>query len=250
MRQLFPPQSRESIQDVEPEQHYLEDHREPHHHRPWVTVNMAVTVDGATALGGRSGGIGGPNDRKVFHALRSAADVILVGAGTARAENYGPVSVPPDLLAFRHSAGRSTPARLAIVSASGNLDVTSRLFSDPTQRPIIYTTATTAKQAHTSLSQVAEVVVAGSSTVVLDQVMEDLIARNVRCVVCEGGPSLNGQLIEAGLIDEWCMTLSPSLSSGASARAAHSAVDHPPLALTLDRLLFDGHDLFARYLAS
>ena len=56
---------------------------------------MVATVDGATAVDGRSGGLGGPADKGVFGAIRAVADVILVGAGTVRAERYGSPRTPP-----------------------------------------------------------------------------------------------------------------------------------------------------------
>src|ERR1043165_7544267 len=62
--------------------------------RPAVRLNMIASVDGSTAVDGLSGGLGGPADRKVFAALRSLADVVLVAAGTVRAENYGPGTLP------------------------------------------------------------------------------------------------------------------------------------------------------------
>ena len=64
--------------------------RPTHADRPWLLVNMISSLDGAIAIDGRSGGLGTPADKAVFRALRGIADVILVGAGTARAEGYGP----------------------------------------------------------------------------------------------------------------------------------------------------------------
>ena len=88
MRQLFP----ESIDAIEP----LDVYRDLPvvEGRPAVRLNMISSVDGATAVEGRSGGLGGPADRKVFAALRSLADVVLVAAGTVRAEHYGPGTLP------------------------------------------------------------------------------------------------------------------------------------------------------------
>ena len=62
--------------------------------RPGVRLNMIASVDGATAVDGVSGGLGGPADRRVFGVLRSLADVVLVAAGTVRAEGYGPPRCP------------------------------------------------------------------------------------------------------------------------------------------------------------
>ncbi|WP_051218351.1 dihydrofolate reductase family protein [Nocardioides insulae] len=63
--------------------------------RPWLRVNMVSTVDGsAQGEDGRSGSINNDVDREVFQSLREAAEVVLVGAGTARAEEYGEARTP------------------------------------------------------------------------------------------------------------------------------------------------------------
>lgn len=243
MRQLFPdPMTVDDVASL-----YLNDARERSDGRPWVAINMATTLDGATALDGVSGGIGGPGDHSVFHALRSAADIILAGAGTIRAENYGPVRVPTEHLAARRAAGRDAPGKLASISRSCAFDPESRLFGDPTQRPLIYTVETAPAARVEALSAVAEIVVVGHDAVDLDAVFADMGRRGARTVVCEGGPSLNGQLIGAGLVDEWCVTLGPLLAGGPSARAAHGATAGPAHAFHLDRLVTDGRDLLARY---
>ncbi|WP_243059048.1 dihydrofolate reductase family protein [Nocardioides sp. SR21] len=63
--------------------------------RPWLRVNMISTVDGAaTGDSGKSGSINNAVDKQVFHLLRAQCDVIVVGAGTARIEGYGPAVRP------------------------------------------------------------------------------------------------------------------------------------------------------------
>src|SRR5436309_584925 len=108
VRQLFPI----PLDDVDPVVCYRGDDRTG---SPWVLLNMITTADGATAIDGRSGGLGGRADKQVFAALRSVADVILVGAGTVRVENYGPPK---------------GAARLAIVTAKLDLEPTARVFND------------------------------------------------------------------------------------------------------------------------
>ena len=79
--------------------------------RPWVRANMVASADGAAALDGRSGGLGGPADRMVFNILRSICDVILVGAGTARAERYKPVRESQVWAELRAAARRCRRSR-------------------------------------------------------------------------------------------------------------------------------------------
>ena len=243
MRQLFPT----PLDDIGIAATYLADRREPVGERPWVVVNMATTADGATALAGRSGGIGGPADRSAFHALRSAADVVLAGAGTIRAEDYGPVRVPEELVDTRAAAGRELPARLASISRNCSFSPDARMFSDASQRPLLYVTKSAPPDRVATLADVAEIVPVGDEDVDLPGVFADLGKRGVRCVVCEGGPTLNGQLVAADLVDEWCLTLGPLLVAGPSARASHGPVAGPARNFRLDRAITDERDLLLRY---
>ena len=114
--------------------------RRPPTGRPWVLVNMVASIDGATAVDGRSGGLGGPGDKAVFHALRAVADVILVGAGTVRAEHYGPAAPrrrgpgPPACRGARPRCpgSRSSPAGSTSTS-------TAPLFTEADVRPLVVT---------------------------------------------------------------------------------------------------------------
>ncbi|WP_369639949.1 dihydrofolate reductase family protein, partial [Nocardia sp. JMUB6875] len=64
---------------------------------PYVRVNFVTSIDGAVTVDGRSGGLGTPADKTVFALLRDLADVVLIGAGTARAENYGAAQTDSEL---------------------------------------------------------------------------------------------------------------------------------------------------------
>lgn len=227
---------------------YGDDTRRRPDGAPWVVVNMICSADGATTLDGRSGGLGGPADKEVFRALRAVPDVILVAAGTARDESYGPVRTPAEVQALRHERGQSPVPRLALVSASLGLDPTAPVFVDSPEPPLLYTVARAPLAARRELEQVAEVVVAGTDQVRLDAVVEDLEERGVGVVLCEGGPSLNGQLVAAELVDELCLSVSPILTGGDSPRIAQGAGAPEARLLRLDRVLLGEDLLFLRYL--
>jgi riboflavin biosynthesis pyrimidine reductase len=222
VRQLFPI----PLDEVDPAACYQADERGGDR---WILINMIATVDGATAVSGRSGGLGGPADKKVFAAIRSVADVILVGAGTVRAENYGPPSVP---------------ARLAIVSAKLDLAPDARVFTDG-YRPIIVTTEDADPTRRAALEAVADVTVAGTGRVDVRAALRAFSG----VVLCEGGPSLNGQLIAEGLVDELCLTVAPLLASGESARIAHGPEPDAPTRMRLQRILEEDELLFLRYVS-
>jgi len=239
VRQLLP----EPSHDVDPAALYRADARPVPSGRPWVVVNMIASADGATTVGGLSGPLGGPGDRQVFGALRSVADVVLVGAATVRAERYGPVRQRGDV---------GSVARVAVVTASGELDPGLRLFAeaDPARPPVVLTCEACPPDRRDGLAAVADVVVAGGDRVDLAAALSLLAGRGAAVVLAEGGPSLNGQLVAGDLVDEWCLTLSPYLVGGTSARAAQGPdVDGAARPLRLDRLLVDDDGLcFARYL--
>lgn len=214
--------------------------------RPWLMVNMVTSVDGGVEIDGRSGGLGTPGDRAMFRALRAVADSVLVAAGTAREEGYGPPMLPDALAETRLGRGQRRLPRLALVSRSARLDPTSRLFADG-HRPRLYVPETAEVTA--GVAAVTEVRRAGGADTDLAAVLADLAADGDRVVLAEGGPSLNGQLLAEDLVDELCLTVSPLVVGGDASRIARHGptVAHP---LTLTRVFEEDGALFLRYLRS
>src|SRR5437763_114376 len=159
---------------------------------------MIASLDGASAVSGLSGGLGGPADKAVFAAIRSHADAILVGAGTMRAEGYGPFAGGP----------------IAVVTRSCRLDWSSRFFSEATHRSIVVTVASAAAEERSQAAAVADVVIAGETDVDVRSAVDQLHGRGFAHLLVEGGPQLNGDVVAAGLVDELCLTVSPVLVGG------------------------------------
>jgi riboflavin biosynthesis pyrimidine reductase len=189
--------------------------------RPWVLVNMISSLDGAIAIGERSGGLGGDADRQVFTVLRDLADVIIVGAGTARAERYGPP--------------QRTGQRIGVVTRSARLDWSTPLFASGAGFVI-----TTLDAPDVAVDNVRAGHGAVDLTAALSQLEADV-------VLCEGGPSLNGDLLAAGAIDEWCLTVAPLLVAGGAGRAIITAAEHTT-GFGLAHLLTEEGYLFVRAL--
>jgi len=228
MRQLLPEPG-----DVDPLEAYLAAPRPAPAGRPWVAMSMVSSLDGATAVGGRSGPLGGEPDREVFRAVRAVADVVLAAAGTVRVEGYGPARLAERSRRARVAGGRSPePPRLAVVSASLDLDL-SRAADGPV-RPLVLTTEDADPARRTAIEQVAEVRAHGRGRVDLPAALAGLAADGVGVVVCEGGPSLNAALVEADLVDEWCVTLAPVVVGGDSHRVVHGAAEVLPAGLPLE----------------
>ena len=169
--------------------------------RPTVRLNMIASIDGATAVGGLSGGLGGPADQALFTVLRSQADMVLVAAGTVRAEHYGPSRLP-----------------VAVISRSCRLDWDSPFFTAAITTPIVVTVAEAPVLERKKAADLADVIIAGKGDVDLAFALGALAERGFTQVLAEGGPSLNGQLTAAGLLDELCLTLSPLLAGGEAKR--------------------------------
>ncbi len=209
-------------------------------------VNMVSSLDGATAVQGGATGLTDSDDQAMLRALRATADVILVGASTVRAENYGPVNLTDHQRFGRLDSGRSTRPRLAIVSASLELDPNSRLFSDRTARPYVFTGSAADSD---ELADRADVIAAPSARVDLREVLDRLWADGHQIVLCEGGPALNAQLVADDLVDELDLSMSPLLVGGNSKRILDwkSPFD-PPISFGLDRVLVGERTVFLRYL--
>ena len=105
---------------------------------PWTILNMVQSLDGGVTSDDVSADLGSPADQQIFRTLRSLADVILVGAGTVRKEDYGPPKLTVELQAQRESRGQQPLPEIAVVSASLALDPKSRLFEGG-HRPVVFT---------------------------------------------------------------------------------------------------------------
>jgi len=211
-----------------------------------VRVNFVASADGAAWLDGRSGGLSSPADKRVFALLRDLADVVLVGAGTIRTEGYTYPDFGPERRDRRRALGLAERPTFAVVSGSLDLDPTSRLFTGAPVRTIVLTAAAAPAAARAALEPVADVVTAGEDRVDLAAAVDALAARGLRRILSEGGPALLGGLVAAGRLDELCLTVSPLLA-GAGAGRITAGGGHPPVSLTVLRLLAEDGSLFTRY---
>ncbi|MEV6631167.1 pyrimidine reductase family protein [Actinoplanes sp. NPDC051470] len=200
--------------------------------RPTLRMNFVSSADGAATVGGRSGPLGGPGDKRIFDLLRAGCDALLVGANTVRTEHYDALRPDPE---WRTANGLTAYPLMAILSRSLNLDPDQAIFTDAPRPPIVFTAEGAGRFP-------AELVTVGD----LAQVTDELNRRGAEHILCEGGPSLFGQLIAADLVDELCLTISPWLAGGEPGRIATG----PPAEareMSLRHLLTDGDQLFLRY---
>jgi riboflavin biosynthesis pyrimidine reductase len=188
-------------------------------HRPWVSGIMVSSLDGRATLEGTSRKLGGPQDLEMLRALRRRADALIVGARTVAAEGYGPLPCPA-----------------VLVSRSFELPWEAGLFAAPGQRVLLYTRADGSVP---DLPADVELVPEDD----LPAVLADLRARGIERLLCEGGPTINRALLDAGLLDELFLTLSPVVSGEGPPIVA----DGPGAPLTLRSVATADGDLYLRY---
>ena len=223
--------------------------------QPWLRANMVATADGsARSPGGLSEGISGRADKRVFGRLRAYADVVLAGAGTARAEGYRPARVKAGTEERRAAAGQAPVPAIALVTRSLHLDLTSPLFTEALVPTIVVTSASSDPGRRVEAARVADVIVAGAEEIDLPAAVEALRERGLVRVHSEGGPHLLGDLAAAGVLDELLLTVSPLLAGGSYADGtdiyrvlAGGPIDGAPQPWALHQVLEDDGSLFLSY---
>jgi riboflavin biosynthesis pyrimidine reductase len=218
---------------------------------PWhVRVNFVTSADGGVTVDDRSAGLSNPADKRIFALLRDLADVVLVGAGTARTEGYRAERYGPERRRRRVQFGRAELPVIAVVSAALDLDPTSILFTaaEPTARTVVLTCRAAPADRKAALAEVADVLVAGDERVDLVAAVGSLAERGLTRVLCEGGPTLFGALLAAGLVDELCLTVSALLTGPGTGRiVAGPILEKAPYPLALLQLLEEDGALLLRY---
>jgi len=222
--------------------------------RPWVRANMVASADGAATANGRSEGLSGEADRAVFGVLRALADVVLVGAGTVRAESYRPARVAERWAWLRE--GRPAAPPIAVLSRSLDLGQGRALVTGATgrARTIVITVQAAPADRKAAVAKDAELIIAGEDRVDLHSAISALAAMGHRRILTEGGPHLLEEIIEAGLLDELCLTISPLLAGSGAGRIVQGMAadaERPGLGpLFLAHVLENQGYLLCRYVRS
>lgn len=250
MRLIFPPTDSPPGTDAShslTRQDLAEIYAYPSTDRPWVRANMVTSADGAATIHGRSSELSSDADRSLFALLRTLSDVILVGAGTARAERYAAVR-PHELWEDLRADDAPVPA-IAVVTRRVSLDLNTPLITAalPGAKTIIITTEQAPSELRAAALKNADVIVAGEDTADLGMALAALGERGYRRILAEGGPQLLGQLAAAELLDELCLTISPLVTSGVAGRIAVGTDAAQMGKLVLQHVLEDQGFLFCRY---
>ena len=243
IRRVWPSREATVLDDGQLARCYAVDERS----RQSVRVNFVASIDGAATHHGLSGGLSGPADKRVFDLLRSLCDVVLVGAGTVRAEGYGAMRLGPASVRFRRAHGLADQPVFAIVSGTLGLDSESKIFTEAPVEAIVVTVGASSQLKRQALSRVADVVVCGEDELDAGVMLDAFAQRGLRQVLCEGGPTLFGTLIAADRVDELCLTISPSIEAGSAQRIAVGAPEQARR-MRLHHVLVSDGTLMLRYL--
>jgi diaminohydroxyphosphoribosylaminopyrimidine deaminase/5-amino-6-(5-phosphoribosylamino)uracil reductase len=181
--------------------------------RPYVHAKWAMTLDGKIATRtGDSRWISNPASRHLVHALRSRMDAIVVGIGTALADDPLLTARPP---------GPRTPVRV-ILDSQGRLPLTGQLARTAREVPVLIVTSDTALRertdALTALGCEWFAVPGAPRRLELLALLDELGRRRMTNILVEGGSEVLGSFLDTGEIDEVHVFVAPRLAGGAEAK--------------------------------
>jgi riboflavin biosynthesis pyrimidine reductase len=197
---------------------------EPREERPLVAMNFVATLDGRATIEGRSGPIGSDTDTAMLAGLRTRFEAVMIGAGTMRAERYGPLA-----------------SKLVIVSGRLDLPWDAPAFTEEGEVLIFTASETEPPETAASIE-----VIRHEGAVNLVEAMQHLRERGVRALLSEGGPHLHEQMQADGLVDDLFLTIAPKLSGGEAPRILEGPLPDV-IGFELAWLLEQDGELFARY---
>lgn len=214
--------------------------------RPYTIANFVASADGRAAYRGRSRWLSDDADRELFHGLREHVDAILVGTGTLRTERYGRLVRDPERRRRRAASGLAPDPLACIFSRSGDIPTDIPLFDDPASHIVVFSPTGLDTS---GVGARVEVVRLDPGQLTLTTMMRRLrSAYDVHTVLCEGGPTLFGALLQEDLADELFVSLAPKLTGGGNAPSITSGPELAELdSLNLVWALEQASALYLRY---
>jgi 2,5-diamino-6-(ribosylamino)-4(3H)-pyrimidinone 5'-phosphate reductase len=182
---------------------------------------MAISADGKISTRRReSFSLGSRADRELMDVLRARSDAVVIGAGTLRLDGWAIRVRDPEIRKKRREKGRPPHPLNVVLSTDLDLPASAQFFTHAATEKLVITTRSAPKSRIDRFRKLAEVAVLRSKRIRPSAVLELLAERGVRRVLVEGGGELNYSFIEAGLIDEIYITVTPRVIGGAKAPTA------------------------------
>ena len=187
--------------------------------RPKVITNFAITADGKVSTRNHTpSGFTSPKDKRRLLEIRSLGDAVMVGRGTAEADNMTMTIPADDLRAERLARGQSEHPIRVLISNSGAIPLTLKVFTNNVATTLIYTTDAIPVSSRVALESHAQITAFPEKSVPLRSVLEDLRSRHkVKTLICEGGPTLIKTLLADDFLDELYITIAPKIFGGKDA---------------------------------
>ena len=220
--------------------------------RPFVTANFALTWDGRISTRrGTPADFSSKNDKRRLVEIRAQCDAVLVSAKTLAADNMSMGLPDATLRAVRTARGqRAYPLRVLLTN-SGRIDPTLRLFTKTFSPIVIFSTTRMPARTRAALAARADIWLHESPSVNLPAMLATLRADyGVKRLVCEGGAQIFRALLTAGLVDELHTTLCPRIFGGERAptlTGLPGAFLPASIPLTLKKMEVIGGECFLRY---
>jgi len=194
-----------------------------------------MTADGRVSYQGRAE-IGTSTDRVLMFHLRSLADAVMIGAGTLRVDPFMP-SVK----------GRERQPMAVVVSRTCDLPLGNKFFAHPGERLVATTTGAAADKVAAVRAAGATVEAFGKDQVDLAALLRALRDRGVRFLLGEGGPTLAGELLALGLVDELFLTHATLITAEPNARRLFEGGFKLPGVVRVERVSLHGSPDGERY---
>ena len=213
--------------------------------RPYVVANMIASADGRATLGGRTERISSDTDRILFHSLRAQVEAVMVGTGTIAIERYGPLARRPEVRARRAALGLAPAPLCVTASRSMELPADAPLFQDPDSHVIVLTNSDREPppcRCRLTVERLpgAELDLAAGATLLRER-------HGIRAMLLEGGPTVLAAMLDAGIVDELFLSVSPWLAGGDEPSLLEGSALEQPLRLGLISLLEEESFLYLRY---
>jgi len=219
--------------------------------RPYVSVNMAMSIDGRISTRNREQiTLGTHRDRYLMDTLRAAYDAVIVGAGTVRHDGFPVLVRDEEIRCRRASRGRSPHPVNVVLSRTLNMPVARPIFDRTDTEKIIFTTRRAPDTRVRRFRKRAEVVVLPRQTLTPRAVLAQLSKRGIKKVLLEGGGEIHFAFARAQCVDEIYITVTPRLIGGVGAPTILDGrgflrADHLKLELVSCRRAED--EVFLRY---
>jgi riboflavin-specific deaminase-like protein len=183
---------------------------------PRVMVNFVMTADGKVSTRKRTpSGFGSALDRKRLQEIRARGDALMVGRKTAEVDHMVLGISRPELRQARELAGKPPEPLRVLVSGQGRLNPQMKIFSEMRSPLVIFSAARRLLQIQKVLPKEVNVHMLLGAEFSLKKILRILyLEYKVRTLVCEGGPTLMQSLLEADVVTEVYLTITPLVFGG------------------------------------